>query len=85
MQSSNAYPSQDSSERYRTTRLGVIERLGDPYLTDDDRWVLRQFLRFLSGRSPEPDLRVTSLRPERHPRIAPAAPELHPRAEPDGP
>ena len=47
------------SERYRVTRRGVTERLADPYLTEHDRWVLRQFARFLGGQAPEPDPRVT--------------------------
>ena len=45
------------------THRGVIERLGDPYLTDHDRWVLSQFARFLSGRAPSPDPRAVRLRP----------------------
>jgi len=49
-----------------TTRHGVIARMADPYLTDHDRWVLRQFARFLSGVAPDPDPRVTRrARPER--------------------
>lgn len=40
------------------TRRGISERLSDPYLTDHDRWVLRQFSRFLSGIAPEPDPRA---------------------------
>ena len=40
------------------TRRGLSERLSDPYLTDHDRWVLRQFGRFLSGIAPEPDPRA---------------------------
>jgi len=56
---------QHLSEHYRVTRRGVIERLADPYLTDHDRWVLRQFAHFLSGRAPEPDPRVNPTRPER--------------------
>jgi len=47
------------------TRLGVVQRLADPYLTDHDRWVLRQFARFLGGLAPEPDLRVVAVRTER--------------------
>jgi hypothetical protein len=65
MQPPNGYTSHRSSDRYRTTRRGVIERLADPYLTEHDRWVLRQFARFLSGQAPEPDPRVTPSRPER--------------------
>ena len=42
------------------TRRGVSERLSDPYLTDHDRWVLRQFCRFLGGIVPEPDPRVSA-------------------------
>jgi hypothetical protein len=40
------------------TRRDVIERLADPYLTDHDRWVLRQFASFLGGQAPGPDPRV---------------------------
>ena len=43
------------------TRRSVSERLSDPYLTDHDRWVLRQFGRFLSGVAPEPDPRVVRI------------------------
>ena len=50
------------TEDYRVTRRGVVERLADPYLTDHDRWVLRQFARFLEGRVPEPDPRAISTR-----------------------
>ena len=48
------------------TRRGLIERLADPYLTDHDRWVLRQFAAFFGGATPEPDPRVVSDRSE-HP------------------
>jgi hypothetical protein len=44
---------------FRTTRNGVVERLADPYLTEHDRWVLRQFAQFLGGATPGPDPRVT--------------------------
>mgnify|MGYP001816677419 FL=1 len=58
-------------ELVSATRRSVSERLADPYLTDHDRWVLRQFGRFLSGITPEPrtrTLRITDPRPlERHP------------------
>ena len=37
-----------------STRRGVIERMADPYLTDHDRWVLRQFANFLSRLTPDP-------------------------------
>jgi hypothetical protein len=47
------------------TRRGIIERLADPYLTEHDRWVLRQFARFLGGMTPEPDLRAIRVRIER--------------------
>ena len=50
-------------EHYRVTREGVVARLADPYLTEHDRWVLRQFARFLGGRAPAPDPRVTPRRP----------------------
>ncbi len=46
------------------TRRGVVERLADPYLTDHDRWVLGQFVRFLDGQTPDPDPRVVPVRPE---------------------
>jgi hypothetical protein len=36
------------------TRQGIVDRLADPYLTDHDRWVLRQFARFLEGIAPCP-------------------------------
>lgn len=58
--------------RYNTTREGVIERLTDPYLTEHDRWVLRQFAQFLSGVAPDPDPRVVpTSRPQRplYPRL----------------
>jgi hypothetical protein len=45
-------------EAMAVTRLGVVERLADPYLTDHDRWVLRQFALFLAGVAPGPDPRV---------------------------
>jgi hypothetical protein len=48
-----------------TTRQGIAERLADPYLTDHDRWVLRQFARFLGGVAPEPDPRVVPVRAAR--------------------
>jgi len=47
------------------TRLGVVERLADPYLTEHDRWVLRQFARFLAGVAPGPDPRVVRARATR--------------------
>ena len=47
------------------TRLGVVERLADPYLTDHDRWVLRQFAQFLAGVAPAPDPRVVRARATR--------------------
>jgi hypothetical protein len=36
------------------TRRGVMERMADPYLTDHDRWVLRQFANFLGRLTPDP-------------------------------
>jgi hypothetical protein len=36
------------------TKRGVSERMADPYLTDHDRWVLRQFANFLSRLTPNP-------------------------------
>ena len=54
-----------SDKQMRVTRYGVIERLADPYLTDHDRWVLRQFARFLSGKAPDPDPRAIRPRPVR--------------------
>lgn len=50
-------------ELYRATQAGVVTRLSDPYLTEHDRWVLRQFARFLAGRAPAPDPRVAPRRP----------------------
>jgi hypothetical protein len=47
------------------TQQGIVERLADPYLTDHDRWVLRQFARFLGGVAPEPDPRVVPVRSAR--------------------
>ena len=44
------------------TQRGIAERLADPYLTDHDRWVLRQFAQFLSGVTPGPDPRVVPAR-----------------------
>lgn len=44
------------------TRLGVVARLADPYLTEHDRWVLGQFARFLAGMTPAPDQRVARAR-----------------------
>ena len=44
------------------TQRGIVERLADPYLTDHDRWVLRQFALFLSGITPGPDPRVAPAR-----------------------
>lgn len=40
------------------TRRDVLARLADPFLTDHDRWVLRQFASFLDGQAPGPDPRV---------------------------
>ncbi|MEA2027076.1 MAG: hypothetical protein U9O18_10340 [Chloroflexota bacterium] len=54
-----------TNDRMLATRHGVIARLADPYLTDHDRWVLRQFAQFLGGVTPNPDPRVTRVRPER--------------------
>ena len=48
-----------------STRRSIIERMTDPYLTEHDRWVLRQFARFLGGVAPEPDLRAVRVRTER--------------------
>ena len=42
-----------------TTRRDIADRIGDPYLTDHDRWVLGQFQVFLGGSTPGPDPRVT--------------------------
>jgi hypothetical protein len=58
-----------SGDVLNVTRLGIIDRLADPYLTEHDRWVLRQFARFLSGIAPEPDPRVVE---------GPRAHRLHP-------
>lgn len=49
------------------TRRGISERLSDPYLTAHDRWVLRQFGRFLSGIAPEPDPRAVRICEQEHP------------------
>jgi hypothetical protein len=59
------FPDPGTDGQYRTTHRSVIERLADPYLTEHDRWVLRQFARFLSGTAPDPDPRVTPTLPER--------------------
>ncbi len=45
------------------TRQGVADRLADPYLTEHDRWVLRQFASFLGGVAPNPDPRARRTRP----------------------
>ena len=50
-------------EHYRVTRDGVVERLSDPYLTEHDRWVQRQFAHFLGGQTPAPDPRVATRPP----------------------
>lgn len=50
----------DMDEIVRATRRSISERLSDPYLTEHDRMVLRQFGRFLSGITPEPDRRVAA-------------------------
>ena len=55
------------------TQRGIVERLADPYLTDHDRWVLRQFALFLSGITPGPD-----------PRVGPSTPASPCSARPDG-
>jgi hypothetical protein len=57
---------QATEDIFVVTRRGVMERLGDPYLTDHDRWVLGQFARFLGGLAPYPDPRVVRL-PARRP------------------
>lgn len=44
------------------TRQGVADRLADPYLTEHDRWVLRQFASFLGGVAPNPDPRARRTR-----------------------
>lgn len=46
------------------TRRGVTERMADPYLTDHDRWVLRQFANFLSLLTPNPYLRSMATKTE---------------------
>lgn len=62
-------------DRMAATRRDVEARLVDPYLTDHDRWVLRQFVCFLGGRAPEPDPRVVPTRDRRPDRVGrPAAP-----------
>lgn len=57
------------------TRLGVVARLADPYLTDHDRWVLGQFARFLAGMTAAPDQRVARA-PRRVPRTFASAGRL---------
>jgi hypothetical protein len=61
----------NDEELVSATRRSVSERLSDPYLTDHDRWVLRQFGRFLNGITPEARARTLPIgdpRPlERHP------------------
>jgi hypothetical protein len=58
------------------TRRGISERLSDPYLTAHDRWVLRQFGRFLSGSAPEPDPRAVSICEREHPHRTQGDPRL---------
>ena len=70
----SSYGTRDArtQDRFSSTRDGVIERLADPYLTEHDRWVLRQFAQFLGGAAPGPDPRVTpTSRPQRplYPRL----------------
>ena len=48
------------------TRRTISKRLPDPYLTAHDRWVLRQFGRFLSGIAPEPDPRAVHICEREH-------------------
>jgi hypothetical protein len=55
-------------ETIALTQSGVVARLADPYLTEHDRWVLRQFARFLGGGTPDPDPRVVRVRSIRHQR-----------------
>jgi hypothetical protein len=64
------------------TRQGLTDRLDDPYLTEHDRWVLRQFASFLGGVTPGPDPRARRARPvsplrdrTRWTRVWPSAPE----------
>jgi len=47
------------------TRRGVTERMADPYLTDHDRWVLRQFANFLGRLTPDPYPRSMAIGTER--------------------
>jgi hypothetical protein len=49
---------QEIEDPVRAVRRSVYERLSDPYLNDHDRWVLRQFGRFLNGIAPEPGPRA---------------------------
>jgi hypothetical protein len=55
-------PGRTGEDALSATRRGIIERLADPYLTEHDRWVLRQFAQFLSGVTPGPDPRVAPAR-----------------------
>ena len=49
-------------ELMASTRQGITARLSDPYLTEHDRWVLRQFDHVLAGSAPDPDPRAVSAR-----------------------
>ena len=66
-----------ADQRMIIAHQGVIERLGDPYLTEHDRWVLRQFAQFLSGVAPEPDPRARRTKPQQvlDSRVRRAAPQ----------
>ena len=55
-----------SNDIVSTTRRGISARMDDPYLNDHDRWVLRQFGRFLSGLAPEPDPRAPRICAREH-------------------
>ena len=64
---SDAFPAttRATADMIVSTRRDVVERIADPYLTDHDRWVLRQFAAFLSGATPDPDPRSARVRPQR--------------------
>jgi hypothetical protein len=56
----------DAEDIASATSRGISQRLSDPHLTDHDRWVLRQFGRFLSGIAPEPDPRAPRICAREH-------------------
>jgi hypothetical protein len=66
----------DLATALAVTRLGVVARLADPYLTEHDRWVLDQFARFLAGMTQAPDQRIARAR-ARVPHALASAGRLH--------